>query len=332
MRYARRAAPLLLLITTLPASAILPGVADGSAGGIPAPGAPHAGGVEYGAEPVHGPVLSELSVSGSVASGKLPRISLRVEEAGVNTVSAKLTVVNPTTHAPVLTVNMGWIHTRRTVLVRWAKGTTLPADAYRVSVSARDHSGQPLLHGAHTSGEASFRVNAPAVAKPPPAPTAVAVRPSPTGTPTPAETVAEGAIFPVQGTHNFGGPENRFGAPRDGYLHQGQDVLAAEGTPVVAPFAGTIVTTSYQAAGAGYYAVEHTSTGFDFMFAHCEANSLAVSSGQAVSGGQQLCKVGQTGDATAPHLHFEMWVGGWQAKGGQPIDPLPYLQAWESSA
>jgi len=149
--------------------------------------------------------------------------------------------------------------------------------------------------------------------------------------PTPAQTVADGAVFPVAGEHNFGGPENVFGAPRDGYLHQGQDILTAEGTPVVAPLAGTILTTSYQAEGAGYYAVERTSVGFDFMFAHCEASSLAVSTAQAVTPGQVLCKAGQTGDATAPHLDFEIWVDGWQAPGGEPIDPLPYLQAWESA-
>jgi murein DD-endopeptidase MepM/ murein hydrolase activator NlpD len=136
-------------------------------------------------------------------------------------------------------------------------------------------------------------------------------------------------VFPVQGAHNFGGPENLFGAPRNGYLHQGQDILTAEGTPVVAPLAGTILTTSYQASGAGYYAVEQSDVGFDFMFAHCEPASLLVSTGQAVAAGQGLCKAGQTGDATVPHLDFEMWVGGWQAVGGEPIDPLPYLQAWE---
>jgi murein DD-endopeptidase MepM/ murein hydrolase activator NlpD len=97
----------------------------------------------------------------------------------------------------------------------------------------------------------------------------------------------------------------------------------------VAPMAGTIVTTGYQAAGAGYYAVEHTAAGFDFMFAHCQAASLAVSAEQAVSAGQALCKAGQTGDATTAHLHFEMWVGGWQSSGGHPIDPLPYLEAWD---
>jgi hypothetical protein len=51
---------------------------------------------------------------------------------------------------------------------------------------------------------------------------------------------------------------NLFGAPRDGYLHQGQDILTAEGTPVVAPLAGAILTTSYREAGAGYCAVEET--------------------------------------------------------------------------
>jgi murein DD-endopeptidase MepM/ murein hydrolase activator NlpD len=65
------------------------------------------------------------------------------------------------------------------------------------------------------------------------------------------------------------------------------------------------------------------------MFAHCQAGSFAVAAGQGVSAGQQLCRVGQTGDATGPHLHLEVWVGGWQSPSGRPIDPLPYLQAWE---
>ncbi len=165
-----------------------------------------------------------------------------------------------------------------------------------------------LLRSAHSSGVAILTVTAPApvAPKPPlPAPPRLRLR---RVCRRPAQSAADGAVFPVAGAHNFGGPENLFGAPRDGYLHQGQDVLTAEGTPVVAPLAGTILTTSYQAGGAGYYAVEHTSVGFDFMFAHCEASSLAVSTGQAVAAGQALCKAGQTGDATAPHLHFEIWV------------------------
>jgi murein DD-endopeptidase MepM/ murein hydrolase activator NlpD len=151
----------------------------------------------------------------------------------------------------------------------------------------------------------------------------------PPGVPTPAQTATAGAVFPVAGPHSFGGPENRFGAPRHGYTHQGQDILAAEGLAVVAPLPGTIATASYQRAGAGYYAVEHGDDGLDFMFAHCAAGTLVVAEGQRVAAGQALCKIGQTGDATAPHLHFELWVGGWRAPGGYPIDPLPYLEAWD---
>jgi murein DD-endopeptidase MepM/ murein hydrolase activator NlpD len=153
--------------------------------------------------------------------------------------------------------------------------------------------------------------------------------PAPLPSPTPPLTGSETPVFPVVGPHSFGGPENRFGAGRTGHIHQGQDVLASEGLQVVAPLAGTIVTTGFQASAAGWYVAEHTPTTFDFFFAHCQAGSLAVSTGQIVGAGQPLCKVGQTGDATGPHLHFEMWIGGWQAPAGHPVDPLPYLEAWD---
>lgn len=182
--------------------------------------------------------------------------------------------------------------------------------------------------------------------KPRPAPRPSAHRPSPHQSPprkpasrkpgsppaapsAPHPGAGEGPVFPVAGPHSFGGPENRFGAGRPGHVHQGQDVLAAEGLPVLAPLAGTIIATGYQAAGAGWYAAEHTAGALDFFFAHCQAGSLAVKEGQAVAAGTQICRVGMTGDATGPHLHFEVWLGGWRAKGGYPIDPLPYLEAWE---
>ena len=136
-------------------------------------------------------------------------------------------------------------------------------------------------------------------------------------------------MFPVAGPHSFGGVDARFGAPRKGHTHQGQDVPAAEGTPIVAPFPGTISTTNYQAGAAGYYVVEHSDVG-DFFFAHCQQGSFAVAIGAAVSAGQQLCRVGHTGDAEGPHLHFEIWLGGWRVGPlSHPIDPLPSLQAWD---
>lgn len=172
----------------------------------------------------------------------------------------------------------------------------------------------------------------PKQAKPAPAPAPVLTVPAPTpvGAPSPAQTLSEGAVFPVAGPHTLAGPEGSFGAPRSGHVHEGQDILAAEGLPNVAPLPGTIVTTGYQAGGAGWYVAEHTAGAFDLFFAHCQAGSVQVAAGQIVGAGTVLCLVGATGDATGPHLHFEMWLGGWRAPGGQPIDPRPYLEAWDA--
>ena len=338
MRYALRVALSVLTVLSL-ALYIAPASARGEgSGGAQAPAAPLAGGVQYGVTvpkaAIKGPGPSTMRVPATAIAGRPPRLSLRIDEPGVGTVDAEVTVISLATHAAVITVNLGWMHTARTLTVAWPRGRTLAPGVYEVSLSARDHHGGTLVRSAHHTGEAILEIKAPAKAPATAAPPAVSPTGAapPAGVPTPAQTVADGAVFPVVGAHNFGGPENRFGAPRDGYTHQGQDVLTAEGTPVVVPLAGTILTTSYQAGGAGYYAVEHTGVGFDFMFAHCEAGSLAVSTGQSVAAGQSLCKAGQTGDATAPHLHFEIWVGGWQAAGGYPIDPLLYLEAWERAS
>jgi len=132
-------------------------------------------------------------------------------------------------------------------------------------------------------------------------------------------------VFPVAGPHTYG---DGIGAARDGHKHEGVDLNATEGTPVVAPEAGSIVKTAYQAGGAGHYVVQRAG-GRDFFFAHCQSGSVAVSAGQAVAAGQLLCRVGQTGSATGPHLHFEIWAGGWRVPGGSFIDPLPQLKSWD---
>jgi murein DD-endopeptidase MepM/ murein hydrolase activator NlpD len=337
MRHARAAAVgALVAICGCVVPALAPVLASaGTAGGVQAPSEPQAGGSEYGVlgrvARAPRPVISALRVPSSATAGRPPKVTLRLDEQGVGTVYLQVKVINLATHHSSVVATMGWSHTGRTLTVAWPAGAQLAAGSYVLSVSAHDHHGQTLLRKAHSSGEASLTVTAPVPVVPTPVTPTPTLTPALVGVPTPAQTVADGAVFPVVGEHNFGGPENRFGAPRAGYTHQGQDVLAAEGTQVVVPLAGTITSTSYQAGGAGYYAVEHTGVGFDFMFAHCEAGSLAVSAGQLVAAGQALCKAGQTGDATAPHLHFEMWVGGWQAPGAEPIDPLPYLQAWEAA-
>jgi murein DD-endopeptidase MepM/ murein hydrolase activator NlpD len=137
--------------------------------------------------------------------------------------------------------------------------------------------------------------------------------------------------FPVVGPYNFGGPDARFGASRPGHIHQGQDILAPEGTPVVAPRGGLITWRAYQKDGAGYYLVlAGQDETYNYVFMHLQAGSILVSKGDIVKTGQRLANVGETGAASAPHLHFEIWDGPWFA-GGKPIDPLPFLRSWASA-
>jgi murein DD-endopeptidase MepM/ murein hydrolase activator NlpD len=143
--------------------------------------------------------------------------------------------------------------------------------------------------------------------------------------PRPAPT---GHRFPLAGPFDWGGEGARFGASRPGHIHQGHDLAAAEGTPVVAPWAGVVEAVRYQAYGAGHYVViDGAAEDHDYVFMHLRAGSIRVTAGEGVAAGQRLADVGNTGRSTGPHLHFEIWVGGWQA-GGAPIDPLPLLQAW----
>lgn len=158
---------------------------------------------------------------------------------------------------------------------------------------------------------------------------------APTGSDVPADPDVAGTVagrFPVQGAFTFGGRDARFGVGRPGHVHQGQDVPAASGTPIVAPVAGTVTWKANQPGGAGIYLVLRASShGRDYVFMHLKRGSVLVAPDQPVTAGQQLAEVGATGIASGPHLHFEIWIGGWQARGGAPIDPLPQLERWSAA-
>jgi Peptidase family M23 len=152
--------------------------------------------------------------------------------------------------------------------------------------------------------------------------------PTPTPTPTPAPD-ERGHRFPVAGGFDLGGSGSRFGAPRAGHTHQGHDIAAAEGTPVVAPWAGRVEFVRFQQSGAGWYVVlDGDGEDRDYVFMHLRTGSIRVSAGQHVSTGARLADAGNTGASTGPHLHFEVWEGGWYENGGRPVDPLPLLRAW----
>jgi murein DD-endopeptidase MepM/ murein hydrolase activator NlpD len=137
-----------------------------------------------------------------------------------------------------------------------------------------------------------------------------------------------GAIFPVRGPHDYGQGAAAFGAGRAGHSHEGQDVMARCGTALVAARGGTVVMRTYQALAGNYLVIQDPVTGESNMYAHLRDPAL-VRRGQRVETGQPIGVVGDTGDASACHLHFELWTApGWY-RGGSPIDPLPTLQRWD---
>ena len=320
---------LAVLLLAAPASAF------GSAGGAAYP--TPVGGAAYGAPSTSRPTIGRFTVPAHVREGRLPRVRYRVDELGVAGVRVRIAVLPLRGNAAPLSVDLGRRPVGSTEDVRWPRETKLAAGRYLVRLHAVDDLGRTLVRQAHASGRATLTVLPAPKPKPKsapvtkPAPAAAAPAPAPAATPpapaSPTPAAGSGGVFPVAGPHTYG---DVFGAPRKGYTHQGQDVLAAEGTPIVAPLAGTITVAAYQAAGAGYYLVEHAADGRDFLFAHCQESSFAVAQGASVSAGQPLCRVGHTGDATGPHLHVEIWVGGWHVGNGAPVDPLSQLKAWES--
>lgn len=98
--------------------------------------------------------------------------------------------------------------------------------------------------------------------------------------------------------------------------HEGIDVTAPTGTPIVAPATGIVVTAGNDKGFGLSVEIDH-GNGIRTRFAHC--SRLAVRTGQRVTRGQLIAAVGMTGLATAPHLHYEIHVN------GKPVDPLTYV-------
>lgn len=136
--------------------------------------------------------------------------------------------------------------------------------------------------------------------------------------------------FPILGPHDYGGSANRFGAPRGSRSHQGQDIFAQTGTPLVSVHDGKVTAAQYQASGAGHYVVIKGDDGQDSVYMHM-VEPARVSPGQRVDVGDKIGKVACTGSCTGSHLHFELWTPHWY-DGGSPFDPLHKLKHWDENS
>jgi len=135
--------------------------------------------------------------------------------------------------------------------------------------------------------------------------------------------------FPVRGKHAYGTGIAAFGANRGGRSHQGQDVFASCGTPLVAARGGVVKLNQNEADAGNYLVIDGAGTDVDYAYMHLREPS-PLKKGAEVLTGQVIGAVGQTGAASGCHLHFEMWSApGWYT-GGEAIDPGPALKLWDA--
>jgi murein DD-endopeptidase MepM/ murein hydrolase activator NlpD len=105
--------------------------------------------------------------------------------------------------------------------------------------------------------------------------------------------------------------------PRGTRFHTGIDIPAPTGTGVVAAAPGRVAFAGWLAGGWGLLVAVAHRDGTRTLYAHLSRVEVRV--GERVQAGWQLGRVGATGDATGPHLHFEVRVR------GAAVDPLPVL-------
>lgn len=116
--------------------------------------------------------------------------------------------------------------------------------------------------------------------------------------------------------------------------HQGNDLLAARGTPVRSVGPGRVLARGWSPYGGWFILVELAGTGYFAYYSHLDRYAPEVRVGQRVRAGQVLGYVGNTGYGPPgtrgkfwPHLHFELRRQGRQPG---PVNPYPYLRYWEA--
>jgi len=253
------------------------------------------GSVPAGA-PTGRPVLTLFNVSPAAvapaAGGTVVRFRVRDRARRVRVRLAFVSLADRTTYR----VNLGGRRTGREHTYSWRR--SVAPGSYRVRITARNPRGKKAVRSTTMQVGASV------------------------------PAVAGAHSFPIAGTYAWGGSGSRFGAARSGHRHQGQDLAADEGTPLVAVTTGTISWRAYQAGGAGHYLVlDADGEEYNFVYMHLQSGSLLVGKGDRVTAGQHIANVGNTGSSEGAHLHFEIWDGPWY-DGGRPVDPYPFLKSW----
>lgn len=128
-------------------------------------------------------------------------------------------------------------------------------------------------------------------------------------------TPTKGRFTSPYGWRNLGGKE----------FHYGVDVANSIGTPIVAAADGVVAYAAPLGTYGNAVLITHSINGEIFTTVSAHMNSISVRSGQTVSKGQEIGKMGMTGRVTGPHLHFEVHIGTWKGQKVGDVNPLRYV-------
>jgi murein DD-endopeptidase MepM/ murein hydrolase activator NlpD len=134
-----------------------------------------------------------------------------------------------------------------------------------------------------------------------------------------------GPFHPVRARVTYG---DGFGASRVGRMHEGQDIFAPEGTPLVAVRDGTVLESGGGDERGNYVAIYSPAVRQTYVYLHMQ-DVAAVRPGRHVRAGQAVGKLGCTGSCFGAHLHFEVRRG--RGVRAEPQDPLPLLRRWHGA-
>ena len=132
------------------------------------------------------------------------------------------------------------------------------------------------------------------------------------------------AVFPVQGEVGWGEADARFGAWRGGHAHEGQDVFASAGTPLVSIRDGEVVEKGDDGGRGNYVAIWSSAARRTFVYLHM-LRPTSLREGERVQAGGRIGAVGCTGSCWGDHLHLELRRG--KGATGRPQNPLPLLRS-----
>ncbi len=120
--------------------------------------------------------------------------------------------------------------------------------------------------------------------------------------------------------------------PRDGAQHNGTDLAGPLGTPIYAARDGEVIAAGPADGFGNWIVLQHDANGkrVDTVYGHMQRSGVLVRVGQKVKAGEMIGRIGNEGQSTGPHLHFEVWDGGRSdmpgGDAGKAVDPAPFLE------